>query len=183
MAVTTKLSADEFEISCHEYGPCELVRGEIVQLAPGAGGHSRLSTQITYLLEKWARESSRGRVFTNEAGLIVEREPDTVRGADAAYFSFERLPKNAPLDHFLATPPELVVEIIGKGQSWRSMVKKAGEYLAMGVDLVWIIDPRTKRVHIHLGDDEPTIASTDDVLADSKVLPGFSCTVNELFEE
>lgn len=183
MAVTTKLSADEFELVCHEYGHCELVRGEVVQLSPGGMGHSRLTVRISYLIEKWALETGQGRALSGEAGIVVETDPDTVRGADVAYYSYARLPRGGSDAGFLRVAPDLAVEIIGKGQSWRSLVKKAGEYLEMGVDVVWIVDPRTKRVHVLRGNTEPSVFTGADVLVDPRTLPNFSCTVNDLFEE
>ena len=59
-----------------------------------------------------------------------------------AYFSYRRLPRVKEPQGFARTPPELAVEVVGKGQGWPKMLEKAGEYFAMGVDCVWIVDPR-----------------------------------------
>ena len=34
-----------------------------------------------------------GRVLSNDSGVITERGPDTVRGADVCFYSFVRVPK------------------------------------------------------------------------------------------
>ncbi len=183
MTTRTLISAVEFEASCGQYGPCELVRGEVLTLSPGGYGHSRFTFRIAYLLGRWVDESQLGRVLTNEAGLITETDPDTVRGADVAYFSFGRLPRGAEPQGFIAVPPNLVVEVVGKGQGWREMVEKAGEYLRMGVDRVWVVDPESRRVHVFRADAEPVILSEADRLADAGVLPGFGCSVSELFQD
>lgn len=183
MPTKTLISAEEFETICHEFEPCELVHGEVVQLSPGGMPHSRITSTITYLLAHWSRGRRCGRVYTNEAGLITETDPDTVRGADVAYFSYERLPKSAEPHGFSRTPPELVVEIIGRGQGWREMVEKAGEYLRMGVDRVWIVDGDAHRVHVFRPDGEPTVLEENQLLTDETILPGFSCRVSDFFEE
>jgi len=183
MVTKALMSVAEFASICEQLGPCELIRGEVVSLSPGGYQHSRLSVKIAFLIEKWAVENNRGRVIGNEAGLIVASEPDTVRGADIAYVSFDRLPKGSMPPGFFETPPELVVEIVGKGQGWTEKVEKVGEYLRMGVDRVWVIDPDTRRVHIFRGDAEPAILAPGATLEDEAILPRFSCPVDELFTD
>lgn len=178
---TSLTTADEFEKIAARLGSCELVRGEVVELSPGGYGHSRITANVAFLLEQWARQSKSGRVLTCEAGVVVETDPDTVRGADVAYYSYDRLPQGAEPEGFLRTPPNLVVEVIGKKQGWREMVEKAGEYLRMGVDRVWIVDPDSHRVHVFRPDAEPTALSEDQSISDSHVLPGFACRLEELF--
>jgi Uma2 family endonuclease len=63
------------------------------------------------------------------------------------------------------------------------MVEKASEYLRMGVDRVWVVDPTARRAHVFRADSEPTILSEHDTLADPTVLLGFSCQVAALFED
>jgi Uma2 family endonuclease len=144
-------------------------------------GHSGIALNIAYLLEHWNRRAGKGRVYSNEAGLITQSKPATVRGADVAFFSFKRLPRRSEPSGFSAVPPELVVEIIGKGQGWRKMVEKAGEYLRMGVDRVWIVDPKRRSLTVLRPDDEPTVLSEGQAVIDAKILPGFRCRVREFF--
>jgi Uma2 family endonuclease len=179
--IPTLTTATEFETICRQLGSCELIRGEVIHLSPGGFGHSRLSINVAFALEDWARAEQHGRVLTNEAGIIVEVGPDTVRGADVAFISYQRLPKGQRVQGFLAVPPELVVEIIGKGQGWREMVEKVGEYLRMGVDRVWVIDPDTERLHVFRSDTEPVILERDQTIQDATVLPGFTAVVADFF--
>ncbi len=183
MSTQTLMTATEFERIAGGLGPCELVRGEVVALSPGAGPHSSVSGKVVALLGSWALQSKLGRVWTNEAGLLVEQNPDTVRGVDALYYSYHRLAKGATPPGFTTIPPELVVEVIGRGQGWPEMLKKSSEYLKMGVDRVWVIDPNSRRVHVYRSDVEPIVLDRKDTLADEAVLPGFRCQVEELFAD
>ncbi len=181
-AVTTRLTPEQFEKQFADAPSCELVRGEVVTLSPGAWRHSEISSNAAILIGNWARQSHSGRALTNEVGLVTARDPDTVRGADVAYFSYARLPKGKEPRGFSSIPPELVIEVVGKGQSWQAMVEKAGEYLRMGVDRVWVIDPEAGSLHIFRADAEPRRLDQEAALADEAVLPGFSCRVAEFFE-
>jgi Uma2 family endonuclease len=182
MVVKAPISAKTFERLADGLGPCELVRGEIVQLMASGETHSAITATVTVLLGVWARRSRRGRVLAGEAGVITQRGPDTVRGIDVAYMSYKRLPRGKEGSGFSRVPPELAVEIVGEKQGWREMLEKSAEYLRMGVDRVWILDPQTRSLHIHRADREPEILRNSSVVQDAEVLPGFRCRVREFFQ-
>lgn len=179
----TRLTAEEFEREYADADFCELERGEVVRWTAGGWGHSRIGARIAHFLSVWAEAARHGRVLIGEAGLITQREPDTVRGVDVAYFSFERLPTGAEPDGFVTVPPNLAVEIVGKGQGWGKMVEKAGEYLRMGVDRVWIVNSKTRTVHIYCADSDPQRLGEADTLSDPAFLPGFTCKVSAIFQD
>lgn len=183
MSTQVLMTAEAFEAVCAGLGPCELVRGEVRDLSPGGVRHSEITGRVFLQLAQWARATGNGRALTGEAGVKVESDPDTVRGADVAYISFDRLPRAQTPTGFCTVAPELVVEVIGKGQGWREMVEKAGEYLQMGVDRVWVIDPDTRRVHILRSDHEPVALGEDETVVDEAILPGFTCRVAEFFRD
>ena len=176
------ISATEFEVRYADVPFCELERGEVIYLTAGGWKHSRISLRIAFLLERWAEKTKRGRVLVNEAGLITERNPDTVRGVDVMYFSYRRVPDGKEPEGFAETPPELAVEVVGKKQGWKKMVQKAGEYLALGADRVWIVDPGARTLHVFMADKEPSKYDDTATIRDDAILPGFSCKVSEFFK-
>lgn len=150
-------------------------------MSPGGMGHSFVSVRVSTLLQNWADRHRCGWVCGNELGLITKAGPDTVRGADVAYYSYERLPRDTEEEGFLAVPPNLVVEVVGVASSWRQLLEKAGEYLVMGVDRVWIVDPKRRCVCIVRPDQEPIVLNDKQALTDAVVLPKFKCRVRDLF--
>lgn len=162
---------------------CELENGEVVYLTAGGWNHSWIVSRITQLLGDWSRKSRKGRVLAGEAGLITQRKPDSVRGIDVVFVSYRRIPRGKEPTGFLTVAPELAVEVVGKGQGWGKMTQKAGEYFDIGVDRVWIVDPKAQTVHIFRPDMEPARLTKADTLRDPKLLPGFSCKVAAFFED
>lgn len=152
-------------------------------MSPGGADHSFSSSNIYFLLAAWARRTKRGRALTNEVGLITQRRPDTVRGADVVYFSYERLSRRSRVRGFFDVAPELVVEVLGRHQNWKIAVEKAGEYFAMGVNRVWIVDPARRTLHVLSPDAAPQRFTKGQSLRDEALLPGFSCRVAELFDD
>jgi Uma2 family endonuclease len=173
MSPQTLITAREFEKMAEELGPCELVRGEVATLSPGGVAPNQIVANV---------QDHRGRVLSNETGLIVARNPDTVRAADVVYFSYGRLPRESKAEGFTAVPPGLAAEVVGR-QGWGETLQKIGEYLQMGVDRVWVIDPRSRRVHIYRSDHEPLVLGATDTLADEDILPGFHCKVEDFFAD
>lgn len=151
-------------------------------MSPGGFEHSRLTFRFAYLLGRWADDNSTGRVVTNEMGVVVAQDPDTVRGADVAFYSYDRLPKTEKPSGFLDVPPTLVVEIVGQGSGWNALLEKVGEYLQMGVDLVWVFDPSSQRLHAFRKDTEPVVLDASDRIENEPCLPNFRLNIIDLFD-
>ncbi len=175
----TRIAAGDFERIAAVLGPCELVQGEVVSMAPGGFGHSKVTLRFAFALESWNVRARRGHVLTNEAGIVVSG--DTVRGADVAFISFARLPEHAAHAGYLTTPPELVVEVLGQDESWSRIETKVAEYHALGVDLVWVADPHTRAVRAYPRGGAPGVLQIGDTLDAGELLPGFSCPVADVF--
>lgn len=181
MSTQTLTTAAQFEAIARQAGPCELVRGEVITLSPGGLEHNQIVANLHGLLWTWTRRTGLGRTMPGETGIVTGERPDTVRGADVVYFSYERLPRDVTPAGFTRVAPNLVAEIVGHRQGWREAVEKAGEYLRMGVELVWLVDAKSRRLHVYRPDCEPVVLNPEDTLQDDAVLPGFTCRVEELF--
>jgi Uma2 family endonuclease len=184
---TTLITADEYS-RMHFDVPTELVRGEIVfpygedgMTRPGHG-HGGVCVAIGSMVRQWARTASAGRCSTNDAWISTTRNPDSVRGADVSYFRMERLPDGklpgAPTD----IVPDLCVEVLSPSNRPREIRDQADEYLAAGIEEVWIADPRKRTVEI-LRRNEPvrTLGGHEELT--SLVLLGFKVRVSEFFED
>lgn len=96
MNTTTHLmTADELLVMPHhESGNdyhYELLRGELKKMAPAGGTHGIICMKLGTALSLFVEANNLGAVFGAETGFIVERDPDTVLGADIAFVSHERL--------------------------------------------------------------------------------------------
>ena len=86
----TRMTAEEFERHYLDVPLCELVNGKVTELMAGGENHSLTVGNVTGILYAWAVKSRKGRVMAGEVGIITQRRPDSVRGADVAYYSFKR---------------------------------------------------------------------------------------------
>ena len=178
---STLLRAEEFARVAEVLGPCELVNGEIIPMSPGGFRHSKVTLRASFLLEAHNQAHRLGHVLTGETGIIVRRGPDTVRGADVAFISYQRLPRDAQISGFLEQAPELIIEVLGDDRSWSEMEEKIGEYHAAGVEIVWVLDSRTLSLRAYARGASPVLLREPDTASADPHMPGFSCRVADFF--
>ena len=150
-------------------------------MPPAHTAHGYWCTQIIGILREFVKAHKLGRVAGNDAGVQIGADPDTVRGADVAFYNYDRVPRG-PLPNGYWPAPELAVEVRSTDDRWKTLVKKAGEYLEAGVLNVVIVEPAKQTVHVYSPDRETEILKLDDVLTLPESLPGFSVPVREIFE-
>src|SRR5262249_37678465 len=122
-------------------------------------------------------------VVLNDAGVITERTPDTVRGADFAFYSYAQVPRGAfPKRGYLNVPPDLVVEVRSPDDRWKNILAKVSEYLNIGVHLVCVLDPEPLTATFYEADKPEVTLPADQDLAFPDVLPGLTVTVQRFFE-
>ncbi|MCC7293711.1 MAG: Uma2 family endonuclease [Phycisphaerales bacterium] len=182
MLTRSLMTAEDFEKVAESVGSCELIRGEVVTFSPEGFRHSSITESSAFILGQWARCTKLGRVLSGEPGFVVATDPDTVRGADVAYISFARMPKQINPVGFCKQPPELVVEVLGEGQGWPEVLEKVAQYLHMGVDRVWVLDPGTQQLNVFRKDAPPVVYSSEPWIEDAEILPDFRVRVSEFFE-
>lgn len=95
--------------------------------------------------------------------------------------SYRRLPKDTAITGFLDVPAELIIEVLSDDTSWSEMETKIGEYQTAGVDLVWVLDPRTLTLHVCARGASPVLLREPDTASADPHMPGFSCRVADFF--
>lgn len=176
------LTAEEYaRLAVNIDGPTELVRGRMVIMNPPHTAHGYWMGRVYQLVNEYVVKHHLGRVTTGDGGVITEHNPDTVRGADVAYYSYDRVP-HGPLPKGYWPAPDLAIEVRSTNDRWKTLVKKAGEYLEAGVLNVVIIEPEQQTVHIYSPDREADKLGLSDELTLPESLPGFRVAVKEIFE-
>lgn len=161
--------------------PGELVRGRYIEMSPTGYPHGAVEARIARQLGNFVDDNKLGLVLSGEVGIITRRNPDTVRGADVAFISHKRL-AGAKAEGYLGVPPELVVEVVSPNDRWTDITEKVDEYLACGVDEIWIVDPRTQCVTCYGSTATVRTYRHDDTLSAPEILPGLCLPVREIFE-
>jgi len=183
MATTLELlTAEEYAKLPAECRPTELVRGKVVTMNVPAQMHGYICSRVAWVLNSHIVPRELGRVMTNDSVVITERNPDTVRGADVSFYSFERLPKGSFANRYLPIVPELVVEVLSPDDRWSRVHAKIAEYLNAGVSVVCVVDPKTESAHLYYPDQPARALAKSEDLTFPEILGDFRVPVSKLFE-
>lgn len=179
MSVATLLTAEQF--SQMEFdGPVELVRGEVVEMTRPEPPHGNVCNEVSFALTSWAKRGGRGLVTTNDSGVLTDRDPDTVRGPDVAFYALSQIPGGRFSPESRTLVPTLCVEVLSPSNRWSEMRTKIEEYLACGVEEVWIVDCQRRTVEVFRR-DLPAVEFKQDAQLVSRALPEFVAPVSEFF--
>ena len=110
--------------------------------------------------------------------------PGLVRIPDAGFISWGRYPKGKrKRGRSRPVTPDLIVEVLSKGNTSREMERKLGEYFRAGARLVWYVNPKQRTVRVYTAPDRSILLREDQTLEGGDVLPGFSLSIRDWFAE
>lgn len=161
----------------------ELVRGKVIEMPPPGFRHGKVCRRISRLIGDYVEDHDLGHVLVNDSGVVTERHPDTVRGADIAIYLYDRLPKDIEIVGYPDAAPNLVFEVLSPDDRWPRVSSKVGEYLNAGVTIVCIADPEAQTVTVFRADQPPQTIGAADVLSLPEVLRDHTVAVASLFTE
>jgi len=143
--------------------------------------HGLVVTALAVAFGEWARAHRTGVVLTGDAGFVLERNPDTLRGPDMAFVSRARFDAVGPVGTAFPGPPDLAVEVLSPTDRPGDAHAKVADYLAAGTSLVWVVDPVRRCVTAYERLLAPRVHGIDEILQDDELLPGFKTRVGDLF--
>jgi Uma2 family endonuclease len=184
MATATQplLTAEQFAQRPDPGYPEELVRGRIVPLPQPNRRDGQICAKVVRLLGDHVEQNDLGYVLSNDAGVITERNPDTVRGADVAFYSFARLPRGPLPASYGPEVPELIIEVRSQSDRWPKVMVKVAEYLVDGVSFVVVLDDDRRSAHVFGDDGTNRLLGPEDELILPELLGEFRVRVQRLFE-
>lgn len=180
IAAPSPMTAEEFLQLPESLGRIELVRGEIVKMPPTGFAHGIICGNVYRILWHFADANNLGRVTTNDSGVVTQRRPDSVRGPDVCYYSFDRLPADAAPNGYPTVPPDLTVDVKSPTDRWRPLLEKMTELLSSGVTVACVIDPERRQAQLFRDDAPVQIVDDTGVLEFPEVLPGFQVPLADI---
>ena len=181
MATTKLLTAEDLWDLEDNAGRYDLIRGELIRVAPAGAPHGKLALRIGSILLAHIDAMQLGDAYGAETGFILARDPDVLLAPDFAYVRSDRLPPQDEQKGFMEVAPDLVVEIVSPSDLSRHVHAKVMEYLGGGVKLVWVIHPDQKEVTVFTPDRRARVLTLGEELDGGDVLPGFRFPLADIF--
>jgi Uma2 family endonuclease len=177
----TATERDVIQLHDRENRLCELVDGTLVEKAMGFD-ESIYALHLARALLNYLDTHDLGQVVGADG--MMRLFPGLVRIPDAAFISWGRYPKGRRKRGEIPTvAPDLVVEVLSKGNTPKEMARKLDEYFRVGVRLVWYVDPKKRTVRVYTARDRSVVLREDQMLDGGDVLPGFTLSIRDWFAE
>jgi len=175
----TATEEDVIKIRDRERRLFELVDGVLVEKVMGYW-ESVLAIELAGLLRDFIKRRKLG-TLAGEAGML-RLSPGLVRIPDLSFISRARIASHRrALAPILPLAPDLAIEVLSEGNTPREMARKLRDYFTSGCRLVWLVDPRTRKVDVYTSPAEPITLTEKQTLTGGDVLPGFRLPLRKLF--
>jgi Uma2 family endonuclease len=158
----------------------ELVAGEVTELPSPGELHGYLCWLAIRILTEYLTRRGSGYLLTNDAGLVVRRSPDTVRGPDVMLFLENRALADLKLG-FCERVPTLIVEVRSPTDRESRLLRRIEQYHQLGVAVVWVIDGEEHCVTVYRPNEFPKVLDETETLVGNGALIDFSCPVVAFF--
>lgn len=133
MASATQIPVSEYLDTVY-HPDREYVDGELRERNVGKWEHARLQ----FLLALWfgKHELEWDVIGSTEQRLRVS--PNRIRIPDLVFL------RPGPQPDILVDPPLLIIEVLSPDDKYSDLQERCQDYIQMGVETVWIIDPKTR---------------------------------------
>ena len=161
----------------------EIVDGERREIPHMGTMAGTVASLLTSYLNLFGIQHKLG-LATSEV-LFRLRPGQSSRRPDVAFVSYSRWPLTAPPVDDPAEfefAPNLAVEVVSPSNTAQEIDDKIKEYFETGVELVWVIYPRHRRIYVYESASQARVLGETDELDGGKVLPGFRLSIAALFD-
>ena len=182
MSMKTQATIDDL-YSVPENGKAEIVKGELVLMAPTGGDPGYAGDEAFVALREYARRVGRGRAVGDNKAFRVNLPDRESFSPDAAFYIGPD-----PGMGFYEGAPIFAVEVRSANdygpKAERELAEKRRDYFAAGTQVVWDVDLLSEdvvRVYRAADPETPTIYRRGDLAEAKPALPNWTMPVDDLF--
>ena len=156
-------------------------QGELSIMSPTGGETGNRNFEMCLDLGYWNRQNGLGKAFDYSTGFKLPN--GATRSPDVSWIKMERWNALTPEQRkrFLPLCPDFVIELVSESDDLADTQAKMREYIANGLRLGWLINPKNKQVEIYRQNQEIEILQSPANLSGEDVLPGFILDLQPIF--
>jgi Uma2 family endonuclease len=180
MAVSERLSLEEFLALPEKKPALEYENGWVTQKVSPQGKHSRLQLTVANLINAFTEPRRLALAFpelrTTFGGFS--------RVPDVSVYRWDRIPRdpNGEVAERFLEPPDVAVEIASPEQRINYLVRRCLWYVNNGVGAAVLVNARDRSVRVFRPDQPMVVLHGQDEIDLDEILPGFRLTVEDLFD-
>ena len=156
-------------------------QGELSIMSPTGGETGNRNFEMCLDLGYWNRQNGLGKAFDYSTGFKLPN--GATRSPDVSWIKMERWNALTPEQRkrFLPLCPDFVIELVSESDDLADTQAKMREYIANGLRLGWLINPKNKQVEIYRQNQEIEILQSPANLSGEDLLPGFILDLQPIF--
>ena len=156
-------------------------QGELSIMSPTGGETGDRNLELGGQVWFWNRQNGLGKAFDSSTGFKLPN--GATRSPDVSWIKMERWNALTPEQRkrFLPLCPDFVIELVSESDDLADTQAKMREYIANGLRLGWLINPKNKQVEIYRPNQEIEILESPTSLSGEDVLPGFILDLQPIF--
>jgi Uma2 family endonuclease len=131
-----------------------------------------------YFDRTYASEAEAGSLLCNDVGILLRRDPPTVRAADLSYYAATRPQRDR--DQYSQEVPDLIVEVRSPTDRAGYLREKIDDWRRGGCRHIWVADPR-KRTFAEVSGETVTTFHEGERFGGGALFPGLDLEITALF--
>ncbi|WP_448573822.1 Uma2 family endonuclease [Trichothermofontia sp.] len=181
---TLELTDEQFEEICRHNRDLRLersARGELLIMPPTGGETGHRNLKLAVRLGTWSEQNNLGLAFDSSTGFKLPN--GAIRAPDAAWVRRDRWLALTPEQHqtFIPLCPDFAIELCFPSDELADVRAKMLEYQENGLQLGWLIAPKTRTVEIYRTQQVPELVMNPASLSGESFLPGFILDLTSIF--
>ena len=179
-----QMSLDEFQYANPlPEARTELVDGRMIVRDPPKERHGHVTARVMrhlfrYFDRHYATEAESGVLLCNDVGILLQRDPPTVRAADLCFYAASRRPRDP--DRYSEDVPHMVLEVRSPTDRAGYLREKIDDWQRGGCNQIWVADPRKRTIAVLSGDGITTLREGDR-FDGGPLFPGLDMDVTTIF--
>ncbi|MDB9456606.1 Uma2 family endonuclease [Dolichospermum circinale] len=156
-------------------------QGELSIMSPTGGETGDRNLELGGQVWFWNRQNGLGKAFDSSTGFKLPN--GATRSPDVSWIKIERWNALTPEQRkrFLPLCPDFVIELVSESDDLADTQAKMREYIANGLRLGWLINPKNKQVEIYRPNQEIEVLESPTSLSGEDILPGFILDLQPIF--
>jgi Uma2 family endonuclease len=156
-------------------------QGELSIMSPTGGETGDRNLELGGQVWFWNRQNGLGKAFDSSTGFKLPN--GATRSPDVSWIKIERWNALTPEQRkrFLPLCPDFVIELVSESDDLADTQAKMREYMANGLRLGWLINPKNKQVEIYRQNQDIEVLESPLNLLGEDVLPGFILDLQPIF--
>ena len=156
-------------------------QGELSIMSPTGGETGDRNLELGGQVWFWNRQNGLGKAFDSSTGFKLPN--GATRSPDVSWIKIERWNALTPEQRkrFLPLCPDFVMELVSESDDLADTQAKMREYIANGLRLGWLINPKSQQVEIYRPNQEIEVLQSPTSLSGEDVLLGFILDLQPIF--